>query len=81
MEITNILIDRFLLIVLLTSMSWKQFLNFFLRFNARLIGKTEHIYQATNTLLKSHSQLHNKNIHINFSIFSLWKMQQLSSCG
>ena len=32
-------------------------------------------YQATNTLLQSHNQLHNKNIHINFFIYSLWEMQ------
>ena len=34
------------------------------------IDKKEHIYQATNTLLQSHNQLQNENIHINFLIFS-----------
>ena len=30
------------------------------------------IYYATNTLSQLHNQLQNKNIHINFFIFSLW---------
>ena len=34
-----------------------------------------HIYQETNTLSQSHNLLQNKNIHINFFMFSLWQMQ------
>ena len=55
-------------------MSFKQFLKFVLHFLARLIRKSMHIYQATNTLSQFCNQLQNKNIHINF-ILSLWRMQ------
>ena len=34
-----------------------------------------HIYQATNTLSQSRNQLQNKNIQINFFIFSLRQVQ------
>ena len=34
-----------------------------------------HIYQAANTILQSHNQPQNKNIHSNVFIFSLWQMQ------
>ena len=75
--------------ILLTNYFLNSFLNsfyillcgkFVLHFVIRLIRKSMHVYQATNTLLESHNQLQNKNIHINFFIFSLWQMQQLIFC-
>ena len=41
----------------------------------RLTRKNMHIYQVTNTLSQSRNQLQNKNIHINFFIFSLQQVQ------
>ena len=40
------------------------------------VDKTEHACLLdNNTLSQPHNQLQNKNIHINFFIFSIWQMQ------
>ena len=38
-----------------------------------LIRKSMYIYLTINTLLQTHNQLQNKNIHITIFIFSFWQ--------
>ena len=82
MQITKIMLDIFVILIMVTSMSCNFLNKFVLHFVVRLISKSVLIYQAANTLSQSHNQLQNKNINnINFFIFTLWQIQQLSCSG
>ena len=82
MQITKIMLDIFVILIIVTSMSCNFLNKFVLHFVVRLIRMSVLIYQAANTLSQSHNQLQNKNINnINFFIFTLWQIQQLSCSG